>query len=289
MTYGTSGVGTQLSQGSAKFRWRPVGGNYTEIPISGAESTITIPANTFTTNEIEWQVNVTSNDGIESEFTPWYKLTTVDSVPQKPKPITPVLAFADGSLPVIFSWDHVIDTNSVSSGFDLEYSADQGATWSTLVNEVSENTAYTVAPSVLPAGNLQWRVRTYNSDAVVGPWSDPAMFVLQAAPEPPAISEMTASSRPVISWQSLGQVAYQVRIAAAGYDTGEIAGTIKSHKVGSYLANGDYLIEVRIKNAFSIWSEWASAAFSLAVTPPPAPVISAEAVSNGARIMISGV
>ena len=288
MTYSTSGVGTQLSQGSAKFRWRPVGSEYTEIPISSSDSTITIPADTFSTDEIEWQVNVTSDDGIESAFTPWYRLTTIDSVPQQPVPLNPVLAFVDGSAPVTFSWEHTIETGSIPSGFDLEYSSDNGATWTALASETSEATSYVVAPDTLPAGNLQWRVRTYNSDGVVGPWSDPALFVLQAAPQAPAISGVTPSARPVISWQSLGQVAYQVRITSVGYDTGEIAGTAKSHKVRDYLANGDYIAEVRIKNAFSIWSEWASAAFSLAVTPPPAPPISAEAITEGARITIGG-
>ncbi len=148
-----------IKQASAKLRYRNKSDtNYTEIAIAGETNTYTIPANTFTANEIEWQVIVTSDDGITSETENWTTLTTIDSAP-KCEAVFPNGIFIDGTQNNTFMWDHIIDTGSPQSKYELQYSTD-GTTWINLSTESTARESYTVPADTLPAGNLKWRVRT---------------------------------------------------------------------------------------------------------------------------------
>jgi len=265
--YPTTGVAEKLSQASAKFRWRPAGtGAHKEIVVEGERNTITIPAGTFSTENIEWQVVVTSDDGIEGTPSAWYTLTTVDSLSEA-IPEYPVSTFCDGSEPITMTWKHVIDTGSNPSGFDIQYSGDEGLSWIDLVKGVqSANMEYTVPADTFPAGRISWRVRTYNSDRVVGEWSKPAAFINQAAPPAPVASIEILSTRPTIRWQSVGQQAYQIQ--AEDYDSGQLYGVEKRFKIPVFLPDGPVNIRVRVQNSFGLWSAWGVVSATIANVPP---------------------
>jgi len=287
--YDASGVTDAIAQGSAKFRWREAGaGSYTEIAVSGAQSSITVPAGTFTASNIEWQVVVTSDDGIESAPSAWYAFTVVDFV-STARPVSPVNVYAEVDKPIIFSWQHIIGSGTPQTKAELQYMVD-GGSWQALATVNGAAQSITIAANTLPAGRISWRVRTYNTDNIAGAWSTAAAFVGIGTPQPPSITGITDSARPTISWQAVGQVAYQVRIrqdGAAGYvyETGQISGIDKLHKVTAYLYNSSYTAYVRILNA-SLWSDWSGIGFTVAVTPPITPTITAEVIPGGARVTI---
>lgn len=284
----TKPVASPLKQSSAKFRWKPYGQtNYTEIVIQGDFQSITIPANTFSTEKIQWQVVVTSDDGVESAPSEWVTLTTIDSNANA-KAVSPVDVMVDGNEPVEFKWKHIIDTGSTQSKFDLEYSADNGLTWELLKSEETADTFTTIPPNTLPAGNLLWRVRTYNSDSQPGEYSASASFVVRAAPTAPAISSVTPEARPVVRWQAVGQQAYEVVVlddtGKEVYTTGETAGTDKEQKVTDYLNAGTYTVRVRVWNIYNIASCWSDASVTVPELDRAAPVLTGWASSGVARL-----
>ena len=72
----------------------------------------------------------------------------------------------------------------------------------------------TISAGTLSAGELLWRVRTYNTDEAAGAWSSPASVLVVAAPPTPTV-DTEQTPRPLISWQSDGQQGYQIRIPGA--------------------------------------------------------------------------
>ncbi len=278
-TYGT------LAQTSAKFRWKPTGGEYTEIEIDGTQNTITIPADTFTTDGIQWQVILKSDDNIESSDATWYTLTTVDSSASA-EIITPKGVFIDGEQPTTFAWKHIIETGSTQYRYDLQYSTNAVETWVDFGSAVSEIESATIVPDTLPAGNVYWRVRTYNSDGIAGEWSAAAEIIVQAAPPAPTITTINTLPRPSITWQSLGQQGYQVK--TDGYDSGTIYGTIKQHKIPVFLSDGVHEVSVRVQNSFSLWSEWSTVSATIANVAGIGVSLLTQSITNGVLLQWEG-
>lgn len=284
-------IGT-ITQASAKLRYRKVGVTpYTEISLSGATNSHTFASGTFDGNSnYEWQVEVTSNDSVVTTSS-WIQFSTIDATPDKPTPISPINVYEKTDQEIGFEWQHVINTGTPQTKADLQYSYDGGA-WTDLATVTGSANTYTAPANTLPAGNLRWRVRTYNTDDVEGDWSDPVAFGGIGSPPAAVISEIPQSSRPTFEWQSVGQVGYQLILlqgATVLYDTLETYGAGKTLTLPMYLANGDYTVQLRIKNASLLWSDWAEIDFTLAVTPPSAPTVTAAQITDGARITISGV
>lgn len=251
--YGGAAVFTQAS---ATVSWRNgVSGTISTISVSGSEMSCSIPANTVpSTEELQWKVNVSFASG-ETAESDWTTLTTIDSISSCAL-VSPVSTFIDGSVVNRFTWDYIIATGTAQSKYDLQYSTNDGASWTNIASAVeSENQYCDVPADTLPAGTVLWRVRTYNADGVEGAWSDSATIIVQAAPAAPLITGVTSTPRPDITWQSIGQQAYQVMVG--NYDSGAVFGTMKTHKIPLFLPNGSASIRVRIQNEFGLWSAWA--------------------------------
>lgn len=252
--YGGAAVFTQAS---ATVSWRNgVSGTISTINVSGSEMSCSIPANTVpSTEELQWTVNASFESG-ETAESDWATLTTIDSISSCAL-VSPVSTFIDGSVVNRFTWNHIIATGTAQSKYDLQYSTNDGASWTNIASAVeSENQYCDVPADTIPAGTVLWRVRTYNADGAAGTWSDSATIVVQAAPAAPLITSATATPRPEIAWQSSGQQAYQV--TAGGYNSGTVFGTAKTHKIPTFLPDGSASIRVRIQNEFGLWSKWAT-------------------------------
>lgn len=252
--YGGAAVFTQAS---ATVSWRNgVSGTISTINVSGSEMSCSIPANTVpSTEELQWKVNASFESG-ETAESDWATLTTIDSISSCAL-VSPVSTFIDGSVVNRFTWNHIIATGTAQSKYDLQYSTNDGASWTNIASAVeSENQYCDVPADTIPAGTVLWRVRTYNADGAAGTWSDSATIVVQAAPAAPLITSATATPRPEIAWQSSGQQAYQV--TAGGYNSGTVFGTAKTHKIPTFLPDGSASIRVRIQNEFGLWSKWAT-------------------------------
>lgn len=263
------------SQSSAQFRIRKKGEEETQTTdISGATAFHIIPANTLEASAYEWQVSVTTDDG-RTATTEWQEFTTVDGT-SSAKIIRPNLITLDGSAVNRFEWEHTISTASLPRGYEIQY-RENDSQWQTLIDQKqTDQTYYDVPANTLPAGNLEWRVRTYNSNLTPGNWSDSASIIVRSAPPAPIITSVTSSPRPVISWQSEGQIQAEVRINDS---TRSVLSAAKSYRWEDFLPDGFITVNVRVKNQFDLWSPWASAQTTIKNTPSGQITLSAS-VSN---------
>lgn len=254
------------------FRWRVTGSETATEVDCGAATSYTLPGSSITADSIQWQVETTDSQGNVST-SGWRTLSTVEAlssaVAESPKNI-----MVDGSADTVFRWAHLIATGTAPSASELQISAD-GSTWTQLVTVAGSALETTIPAGTLPAGELQWRVRTSNTDEAPGAWSEPASILVVAAPPAPTVS-VEQTPRPLISWQSQGQQGYQLRIPGA-WESGSVYGTAMSRKLPVILPDGEYTVELRVVNEYGLWSDWGSAPLTVANIPGSAITLTAIA------------
>jgi hypothetical protein len=233
---------------------------------------VTVPANTFTADEIQWQVAVTANSGIVTT-SEWMALSTLDVKPEA-KVISPQNTIVDASADNLFMWEHIISTGTAQSKAELQKSVD-GETWEPLATVTGAETQWKCQAGTITSSVKYWRVRTYNADSVASDWSDAAQIVVISAPPTPIVQILTAGAKPAVSWQTSGQQAAQVEVIGI-YESGTIYGTVQQWSAPMYLDDGNYTIRVRVQNEYGLWSEWGDAALQVVNTPGAAILLSAR-------------
>lgn len=259
-----------------------------QAPASKNRIEFVIPPGSVSAPVLQWRlINVVSNDDVTAALSTMYSLSTVDSG-SSAIPTDPVSATVDVESENRFYWQHVIETGSDPTGYDLEYSTD-GVVWQVLSSMTKTSATSCIVPAgALPAGKLWWRVRTYNGDGIPGEWSEPAAIIGYGAPPAPVISEITNSARPMIRWQSATQIAYELVIRqgdAEALHVGETAGTEKNFMPADFLDDGGYTVSIRVKNSGQYWSAWANCDFAIQTEKPDQPQISGAPVENGVMVL----
>lgn len=242
---------------STVFRWKGESGSVHTIN-AGSALSVEIPANTFSEDSIQWQVEVTANSGAVTT-SDWVTVSTVEMT-SSAVTVSPKNTVIDGSATNVFAWEHVIETGTDQTAFDLQTSTD-GSSWTTLQARATADTFTEVPGATFSSGSLYWRVRTYNSDNKPGQWSEPAHCIVIAAPATPAIVVSDGSPRFAIRWQQSGQQAYELMI-----DGSVIAKTFSAesfYRHGGYLEPGMHTVRVRIQNKYQLWSEWGTASLQI--------------------------
>ena len=262
-----------VSRTSAKFRWRKSASDTVkEIAVPGTATSITIPANTFSGDSIQWQLSVTANSGVTTT-SDWMTLSLTD-VESTAVAVAPDRAVIDGASDNVFKWEHVISTGTAQTKAELQQSTD-GSTWTALATVTGAANTWTAPAGTFTSGTKYWRVRTYNSKGAAGAWSAATQFIVLAAPATPPVSIVSTEPRPEIRWQSDEQQAYQVEIDGV-YASGTRFGTGKTWKAPFYLADGSYTVRVRVQNEYGFWSPWGTAALPVANVPGGAITLTAE-------------
>jgi hypothetical protein len=263
----------EISRTSAKFRWRKSASDTVkEIAVPGTATSITIPANTFSGDSIQWQLSVTANSGVTTT-SDWMTLSLTD-VDSTAVAVAPDRAVLDGSSSNVFKWEHVISTGTAQTKAELQQSTD-GSTWTALATVTGAANTWTAPAGTFTSGTKYWRVRTYNSKGAAGAWSAATQFIVLAAPATPPVSIVSTEPRPEIRWQSDEQQAYQVEIDGV-YASGTRFGTGKTWKAPFYLADGNYTVRVRVQNEYGFWSPWGTAALPVTNVPGGAITLTAE-------------
>lgn len=247
---------------STIFRWRAGRSGTINTIACGTAQKVTVPAGTFTTNDIQWSVSVTLNTG-ETVTSDWITLSTAEAA-STAKPISPSGIVIDATIANRFSWQHIISTGTPQSKADMQWSAD-GTTWNTLATVTGENQYYDVPANTFTSGTKYWRVRTYNTDGTASAWSDKTEFIAINAPSAPSIVIQSTGPRPRITWQTSEQEAYQLTMSS-GYASGTVYGTEKAWRSPVYLSDGSYTVRVRVQNKYGMWSEWSAAALPISHT-----------------------
>lgn len=247
---------------STTFRWRAGSSGTINTIACGTAQKVTVPAGTFTTDDIQWSVSVTLNTG-ETVTSDWITLSTAEAA-STAKPVSPAGIVIDATIVNRFSWQHIISTGTPQSKADLQWSAD-GVTWNTLATVTGADQYYDVPANTFASGTKYWRVRTYNTDNTASAWSNAAEFIAINAPSAPSIVIQSTGPRPRITWQTSEQEAYQLTLSN-GYASGTVYGTDKAWRSPAYLADGSYTVRVRVQNKYGMWSEWSAAALHVSHT-----------------------
>lgn len=275
---------TIQNQKSAQLQWQITTSSAPTtqtINIPNGNKFVDIAPNTFPNSGIRWRVNAVSAGGASTGWTDWYTITTVDAAPFAPIGLSPNSRPINGMIAQRFSWRHNISTGTAQTKFDIQYSRNN-VNWTSLASQNTAVQEYTVAANFFPSGALYWRVRTYNSDGVAGPWAM-ASITIQAAPPAPSVTVQGTGPRPTVAWQSPEQVSYQVT-AGDQYDSGEMYGVARNLKIPIYLKDGETAFRVRVMNAYGFWSNWGTAAAIIKNESPGNLFINTQSVLYGVRL-----
>ncbi|MBQ1295579.1 MAG: hypothetical protein IIY21_16155 [Clostridiales bacterium] len=170
--------------------------------------------------------------------------------------IAPVGAFTQGE--VTFVWSHTTEYGTPQYAYDLQYSNNNGSSWTTVAEHVVTQTTNT-STTINDAGTYKWRVRTYNSNDVVGEWAE-ASFVNNVPANPPTNLSVNTKGRPTVSWASMSQSAYQVQFLQGDsvvYDSGAVYTSETSHFVNQYFNDERfYTVRLRVYNALGEVTDW---------------------------------
>lgn len=264
----------RLTPASGTFEYRLKGASSSTTAAATISSTTisyTAPANTFAAGEYEYRFTVTDNLG-QTASTAWSSFDTRDTIPTATAD-EPSGNLCDGDQPISFRWTHINESGSAQRMAVLQKSTD-GSTWSELAKIYNSANEYIAPAGTFTSGTWFWRVRTYNLDGKTGVFSNAASFVVVAAPSTPKII-VQESPRPLITWQTNEQSAYQIQLDTA-VDTTDY-GSGKSWRSPIYLDDGLHVARVRVQNSYGVWSEWGSATFTVSHTASGSVVLTVDA------------
>ena len=245
----------EYSPTAAVFKWRVKGTEtWTEIALSDKFSQYVSAPDEFPSGEIEWQADVTFDNGETSSTS----INTIDTVEPAPSVETksPKNTIINRSDVNVLQWNYSISNNAQQYAYEIEQSAD-GNIWDSLVGKtVSTETEYSVAAESITAGDWYWRIRAYNNDDIASDW-DSAHVKVIGAPEAPNIQFTDISPAIAFQWSAGGQQGYEIRID--GKIVKQQYGIETSYKYDGWLQDGNHIVEVRIQNSFGLWSKWGTA------------------------------
>lgn len=263
------GTAAVLEVTAETFYWKEhSAANYTAISLTPGAKEVTIPAETFPgASSIDYYVSVTCNSGVTTS-SDVLTSSTADSLATA-TPLAPISSVEASDSPIRLQWAVENASGSVQTKSELQYSTDEGVTWTALTLISGSATYYDVPANTFPTGPVNWRVRAYNIDDVAGSWGEASFVALAAPPAPSVLSD--AFPFATITWQSTGQQAYQIEVD--GQDLGTFFGTGKEYKFATPLSDGDHTVRVRVQNLYGMWSQYGSATFAVENTPGAAIVL----------------
>lgn len=276
---------------SYKLYWRDAASSTDGVLLyTGTDTAYTAPANTFDGHsQIQWRVVGTMSNGVsinpyayaetDDPDDGWFTLNLADlDAKSTCKIIYPNNVSVDGASSVLFEWQHVVSTGTAQTRADVQTGTtpDQLTDFATI--QGAANT-YSAPANSFTAGDLYWRVRTYNADGVAGEWSETAHIIVISASPAPLLMLERISPRPIVRWETVGQVSYEVEVV--GVEQAQQFGAESRYEVKTILAEGLYTIRVRVQNQYSLWSPWAEAALSIVNSPGGTISLSATASKIG--------
>ena len=232
-----------------------------EGTVSGTWSDVRIETNIGFEDGYTYDVYVRAvGDDNSVANTPVAQFTTTDAAAVA-NCIAPVGAFVQGD--VTFIWSHTTEYGTPQYAYDLQYSNNNGSSWTTVANHVVTQTTNT-SITLNDAGTYKWRVRTYNSNDVAGEWAE-SSFVNNVPANPPTNLAVNTKGRPTVTWASVSQSAYQVQFLLGDsvvYDSGAVYTSETSHFVNQYFNDErSYIVRLRIYNALGEVTDWISTGY----------------------------
>jgi hypothetical protein len=240
------------------------------------------------TNEPETslaKIRIRAYDG--TSYGPWDESDGVFTIQHNQAPTVPTnlspsgwLAKDRGSV-IRLSWQHNDANGDPQAKFDLQWRLQGEQTWNT-VTQVTTNQYWDAPANTFPRGTIEWQVRTYDQAGLSSPYSNIQTFFAGDKPANPTIIDPTNGAivpvaNPVVQWSSVGQTGYHVKLLDSNDNLLwelQANSTNKAQTVLYDLQNNtDYKIQVAIKNADSLWSDFVTSNIHVSYTPPAVPIV----------------
>lgn len=261
-----------------------------QYSVEAPYTSITIPASEITDGNYRWSIDPAFDcEGYVSQ-NPYYTFTTLGEIPVAIIS-NPSDEIVNGDAPITFYWQYLSGSGLAQAKWEIEISGN-GTQWTDQASGESAATSYTAPANSLPTGRVYWRVQVTDTAGNVSEWSDPAQIVVQAQVATPTITLVLNQARPVVQWQSSGQISYELDILQNGeiiYSTGEVPGSATAHQVTDYLSPGSYMARLRIRDSALEQSGWGTSSFTLSFSTTLTPSLTAESVGGGVQLTPSGL
>ena len=175
--------------------------------------------------------------------------------------VSPAGVYTNGT--INFVWSHSTSYGTPQYAYDLQYSSNNGGSWTTVANHVVSSVNHRTV-TIGTAGVYIWRVRTYNSMNQAGAWAQ-ASFINNIPATTPTNLVVTTKGRPTATWTSTTQAAYQVQVLLNNdivYDSGAVYTGANRCFINQYFDDTRaYTVRVRIYNSLGSVSNWASTGY----------------------------
>lgn len=189
------------------------------------------------------------------------------------------------------TWKH--NDEDAQSRAVIEWRLQGTTTWNTITSNGAEQ-GYYINANGFPLGQIEWRVRTYDQQNLVSPYSNIAVFSSAEPASAPVIMLPISPvniSRPIVEWSGVAQASYQIVIedglGVVVWDTGEVVSGNKAVTVGVDLLNGGtYKIKVRLKDSSGLFSTFVEKTVVISYTPPPKPNVTTFTNQSGIQFSI---
>jgi hypothetical protein len=240
------------------------------------------------TNEPETslaKIRIRAYDG--TSYGPWDESDGVFTIQHNQAPTVPTNLSPSGGTPkdrasvIHLSWQHNDANGDPQAQFDLQWRKQGDATWND-VSQVTTNQCWDAPAGTFPKGTIEWRVRTYDQAGLSSPYSDIQTFFAGDKPANPTVTDpidgaTVPVARPTVQWSSVGQTAYHVKVLdvaeALLWETQANSPNKAQTVLYDLQNNTDYKIQVAIKNADNLWSDFVTSNIHVSYTPPAVPIV----------------
>lgn len=262
----------KYNQTKFRIRYKIDSGAYYYIERASEKKNFEMPADTIKSSlgTLFWSVQTAGEEGVYSDWTDTYfELGTATQVP--PIISSPKGDFLYGNIPILFEWNFIANTIEKQALFELEYTLDKNITTKTIKGTTAE-TNYLLEHNHNSSTTGKWRVKVTNNYGEQSEWAEWEEFNIVGIPPIPQIIDVTNTNRPIISWNSREQAAYQIVVKdiyeEIVFDSDVVLDEIsREYKLVGLLPNGKYRFELTILNAYNIASP--TATFTLWIKPEP--------------------
>lgn len=274
-----------LKQKEARLRWTEDGSTIHEIYL-GEETQAVIPAGSITADSFRWQVLLCSDDGVWStEESEWYSVFTDNDEASTATPVYPKNISIQAGESNVFRWEHHIASGTRPSGADLQYSVNGGESWTNFAEYRGRDCSCEVPANRLPAGELLWRVRTYNAIGAAGAWSDSVELTVLGGSDLPQFVSIGSEPLPDIVWRAEGQLAAEIELDG---QTERVYSEEQYLRWPHILRDGTHLLRLRVQNEYALWSAWAETTVETKNIPSEKPKLHVQERNNSLVLIWDG-
>lgn len=261
-------------------------GGYATVGAKENKGKITIYSNTFGTYQIDVTSYINTNNDIytvglqgvgmvigslEGGRHAYLRVEYEEIEAVAPTLKYPIDVYLNQQEIITLSWVHNSESGAMQFTADVEWKIKDSSTWNTII---TSEASYSFSIGELPKGVIEWRVRTTDTAFKISSYSY-ASFIVIGQPPIPVITYITNSTLPIITWQATEQTQYDLTISKDGVVLiSEQKNTQDTtYYINQFLENGTYMVNLRIKNVYDIWSNHTSRVFSVQANKPEKPSI----------------